>query len=288
MSWFKKAKLAAQKVVDTASKTAKDLADEVESEFGGETWYEGAKKTATQIGVETNKLYQGSKEFGSDIVQELGSTELGKNVGDKTRVAAQFLSQLPVFSLAHDVLKSRHGIKALYTSFQDNPHDPLRALWLAEALGRVHSDLKVYSGIRSVISPSYALISQSLKLASKLGDEPTDPTQIRLLKHAFSLSLRRLKENPRDAVALHILARIYLVQNDPVEAVYFSKLAIVANTSDSNPWITLSRAYLALEQLNNARRAADKAVNFGQQYGREILEGCCCVVGRKGGLWRSK
>jgi len=271
MSWFQKAKLAAKIVADSTSEAFQELSQEVEDEFGKEEWYQDVKKSAQDLERSSVRIFQESKDLGASLAEDLGDTEFGKSLGEQTKSVAKYLSTLPVLSLASDVMKTRHGVPELYEIFSQDPTNPTKAIWLAEALDRVQLDMKIYSRLRSFTSPTYALVSQSIKMASQLGSTPTDPTQIRLLKLSFSQSISRIQKNPRDSVALHALARVYLSQKFAAEAIQFSKLAIVADTTTALPWLTLSRGYLGLEQFENATKAAKRAIDASETYGYELL-----------------
>jgi len=271
MSLFDKAKAAAKLTKRTANRNVRKLAEGIDSKFQQDEWYQTAKESTKEVLEDSQKVATRIKKKGEDLTVQFGETKVGSNIGKKARTIAGVISSLPVFSITSDVMKVRHGVIELHEKFTQYPNDPTKAVWLAEALGRVQKDMAVYSRIRSVTDPSYAVIRQSVITTTKLGQELTDPTYIRLLKHAFSISIKRTRHNPRDDEALHVLSRIYLAQNELGEATRFAKLAIMAKPDNGLPWVTLSRAYVAIGQTENARRAALKAIDDGIGYGNEIL-----------------
>ena len=271
MAWFDKGKATTSIVAKNAKKVANEVKKEIDNEFGDSEWYQEAKNIATEVKKEAQIAYQVAAELSGVMAEDFGNTESGKFIGEKSRSAGKFLSTLPIFSLKTDVIKNRHGVEHLFEHFSEDPNDPERALFLAEALSRVQSDLDVYSKVRSATSPTYAVISKSLITASYLGKEPSDPTQIKLLKLAFFKSIEKLKANPADSKALHILSRVYLAQKKHGEAIRFGKLSILADPNDGLPWVTLSRTYSEIDQHENARRAANRAIEKGAKYGYLLI-----------------
>jgi len=263
----KKATQAAQKANQAAQKANK----EVENKFGEDDRYQSAKHSGNKAATLAKSATKGARQVGSEFAREVGETEVGKAVGRKARSATRKLASLPILSVAVDTAKARNGISSLHDAFADDPTDPDRALLLAEALERVRRDLLIYGRVRSAIEPSRLLVQQVVKTATGLGDTPTDPTQLRLLKVAFTLALKRLKGNPRDTIALHVLSRVYLTQGNTAEAARFAKLAILSDPSVGAPWITLARIYVAANQIANAERAARRSVDLGASYGNQVL-----------------
>lgn len=91
MGWMDKAKAAAKMASEAASNAAKQLADEAEAEFGTDAWYKDAKKAAGEFGESASAVWEGTKEASLEVAQEIGQTEFGKAVGEKTRAAGKFL-----------------------------------------------------------------------------------------------------------------------------------------------------------------------------------------------------
>ena len=74
-----------------------------------------------------------------------------------------------MFSLASDVVKRRHGVPELYDLLAEDPEDPQRALWLAEAIARAKASMSTYARIRSITSPTFAIINQSARASTQIG-----------------------------------------------------------------------------------------------------------------------
>ena len=271
MGFFDKAKAAAVLAKKKAAEAAQTVAKQVEDEFGDDDLYRSAKQSGKKVVTKAKEVAVVVKDAGAELLEEAGQTGAGKAVGRTVRSATQKLSNLPVFSVAADTARARNGVASLHQAFVADPHDPEKALLLAEALERVNRDLTFYNRVRAAVDPSRILVQQAVKAANTMGATPSDPTQLRLLKLAFGSAIRRLRANPRDPTALHVLSRVYLIQGDVGESARFAKLAILADPAAASPWITLARSYVAADQSSNAEKAARRSVRLGASYGNKVL-----------------
>ena len=271
MGWLDRASAAARIAADKAEKLAREVADELEAEYGDDERYQDTKSALRTFKDKAVAAGQEARIVGRETVDEFSRTETGQAIGVHTRKLGSVVAELPALSAVADLAQHRHGVPALAEMYKQSPKDPERAIWLAEALLSVQRDMRLYGRVRSLTSPTYAVMSQSVKAAGKLGMDGADPTAVRVLKVAFVEARKRARANPQDARSLHILARVYLAQAQPSLAGRFAKLAILADPADGLPWITLSRAYLDLNQTENAKRAAQRAVDAGAGFGNEWL-----------------
>ena len=270
-SWIAKAKAVSKLGVDAAKVGMHDISSTAESELGEKELYQKAKASVRQG---TQSVKQGVSSAHVKYQQkhhDVGATKPGQVVGEKTRWTIGQIGTMPGLTILTDVVKSRHGVHALHELFVEKPKDPMRAVWLGEAMVRVQRDLLVYRVVRSVTSPTYLLIRQTIMTAATTGVEASDPTTTQLFKHAYGLSVLRLRRDPDHAYSCHVLARVYLAKGRPDQALRFSKLAIMADKNDPLPWVTLSRSYLRFGQVINANEAARRAISLGADYGYAVL-----------------
>ena len=270
-SWIAKAKAVSKLGVDAAKVGMHDISSTAESELGEKEIYQKAKASVRQG---TQSVKQGVSSAHVKYQQkhhDVGATKPGQVVGEKTRWTIGQIGTMPGLTILTDVVKSRHGVHALHELFVEKPKDPMRAVWLGEAMVRVQRDLLVYRVVRSVTSPTYLLIRQTIMTAATTGVEVSDPTTAQLFKHAYGLSVLRLRRDPDHAYSCHVLARVYLAKGRPDQALRFSKLAIMADKNDPLPWVTLSRSYLRFGQVINANEAARRAISLGADYGYAVL-----------------
>jgi len=271
MGWMDKALATAKLTADKAVKVSKELAEEFDAGLSSNDDYKTARELAADVRTKGQELAAGARDLTADVAKVIGETELGAMAGQKMRSAAGVLGTLPLFTALKDVAKARHGVDDLYATLLVEPQDPERAIWLAEALDRVHRDLAMYGRVRSVTSLTYAARRRLIVGALELGLQPVDATRVRLLKSAFGRARSRLRANPEDAQALHVLSRVYLAQGDASTAITLAKLSILASPSQGLAWVTLSRSFLAAKQFASAKEAADRAVSAGAGYGNELL-----------------
>lgn len=270
MGWADRA-LAASKVASQKAKAAaKELATEIDSEYFEDARYEALRLRAGQLAERSLKVAAEARVAGSEALSELGNTEAGARVGGGARKVGMAISTLPIFTALGDSIKARHGVPELHQSFVDRPGDPARALFLAEAMARVQRDLRTYGRARSMVSPTYAVRRQLIRSAVELGDTG-DATQTKLMKVAFVRALAQVRANPTDAKALHVMARVYLVQGMTDDALRLAELAIFADRANGLAWVTLARVFLARGDYTQAARAAHEAIDRGAGYGNEVL-----------------
>ena len=247
------------------------VAGEVDAEWMANPEY-AAARTKVMAGRETGiSKAKEARALGAELLVEVGSSETGQRLGAKARSTAGVLAQLPVLSAVNDAALSRHGVQQLHQALVDDPGDPLRALWLAEALDRVQVDLGRYRRIRSFTSPTYVVRRQAFLGAMALGAEAQDSTRLRLLKAAFVGARSQVARDPGSDAALHVLARVYLAQHQPKTALPVTKRALTRAPEDGLLWITLARCYMQLGSFASATIAAQRGANYGATYAHELL-----------------
>lgn len=262
-------------VGNEAGKAAKQLADDAarksEDSFGQQNWYENVKATGQKVRDYSSKSWLKGSGAANELLGDFEKTKAAEGIGKASRKITGLLGKAPLLSVVTDVFRSVHGIDALYEHLLNDPEDPERHLWLSEAMVRMARDRQRYVAVRSTVDPAYIAMQKSVQLATSLNQRNLDPTQVRLLKNAFALSLQMLKKNPRDQRALHVISRVYLIRRIQGEATRFSKLAILADPSNGYPYVTLARTYLQLGQVVNARKTAKFAVDKKASIGNEIV-----------------
>lgn len=249
-----------------AKKYTNEAVNYAEKNYGKEEWY----KTAKDMTEKTIELTKEVSLIGQDIISEISDSEIGKQVGKSTRNFASIVSQLPVLSLTSDVIKSKNGINELYQLIKNDTHNPEKYIWLAEAMKRVERDRKIYSDFRTVLHPTSIILRETIKTAAYMGMDKNDRFESRILKNAFYLSINKFKTT-KEAKYLHILARVYLLMGDTPECIKFCKMAIMKDSRNKLPFITLARAYLEIGQYQDSKKAAEIAISNNLLYGYDIL-----------------
>lgn len=264
------AKEAVEERTDAIQQRAAKEVDDLEGQIGEEGWYKGIKKAGALSGEVASGVLKGTADIGRTLLQEAGRTELGRGLGESTREVTATIGGLPVFSAMSDAKRAMHGVDALGDHLQEDPMDPIRYVWLAEALESLGRDRDRTLLVRSLINPTALLKVAALRTTRSLGQEGEN-ARLRLLKTGFALTIRGLRDAPTDPVLLHTLARIYLAVDDTPEAARFAKLAILAAPTDGAPMATLARVYLAMGQTANGRAAARIATRRGCSVGFALL-----------------
>ncbi|MES1935441.1 tetratricopeptide repeat protein [Salinisphaera hydrothermalis] len=272
MSLFNKARFitntAAKKTGNAAKhvgESAQRLENKINETYKDADWY---KKTTGLVSVGQ----QGYKRAGaqaSQYKQQFSDSEVGRLTGKQSRRLLGRLQTLPILSLQTDTLRERHGVPELIKQLNAQPDDPLRYIWLAEAIARVRQDTNSVGHVRDIATiltghgalhvATRRAFRESAKQIASLGSEGTD-TETALLMKAFFLSWNRVKAHPADSEALHLIARVYSCRGFHQEAIRFSKLALQADKTNKLPYLTLTRSYMALEHYMSAELAAGIAL----------------------------
>jgi hypothetical protein len=269
--WLDRAVAGTRVAVTNARTAGRQLVADLDSQYGDNADYRSLRASLGTAKDQAKVAVGELRQARNDAIDQLASTPTGAALGERTRQIGSIVSRLPALSAITDAALSRHGVAHLHQQFKDDPTDPARALHLAEALLRVRQDLQRYRIVRSITSPSYLLISQSIRAAGEVGAEDRDPPETVLLKRAFAGARRRVRCNPVDAEALHVLARVYLAQQHFTHAERLAKASFMAEPRDPLPLVTVARAQLALGKLAEARSTAERAAAKGAGFGNEVL-----------------
>jgi len=271
MGLLDRATATARLLAREAEAKARELITEFDEGLHEDGDYVNIREKGKELLDKSKKALEEGKVLGSELMTEFGETKTGATTGEVARKAGQMINAMPVLSALIDSFKARHGVEVLAKKMSEDPLNPMCAVQLAEALGRVKRELRYYQRTRSVISPTYALRRHLIIGAVGLGDATDDPTYLRLQKHAFNLALSQVRSDPTDTLALHSLARVYLNQEESEHALRSAKLALLSNPADATVWVTLSRCYLAMDRFDDAKQAAKRATELGAGYGNEVL-----------------
>ena len=210
-----------------------------------------------------------------DLLARAGASAAGAALGARARVLGRAAGRLPLLSAPMDLLGERHAVDALVAAVRTDPGDVMAHLWLGEALRTLQADARRLDQVRAVaaaVNPATFVVRAALRTAATLGAAPQDPAS-QVLARCRHLAAAALRENPRDAVALHALARAHLATARPDLAGQPAKLAVSAGAGAdrARALVTLARVYLALGKDASAGNVARKAVDAGCSLGWEVL-----------------
>jgi hypothetical protein len=224
MNWLDKvaaaSKLAAEQARDAAAKSI----EYVEEKYSDDARYEKLKDSTALLGQKSSSIADQATGLVDETLTGVGETRAGNAVGGSARSIAAFAGDLPLVSVLGDTVRSRHGVDQLASALAADPKNPQRALYLAEAMHKCEADMATYTRIRSATSLTFALRRSVITSTLELGDEQSDPAQIRLLKGAFNRARARLIEAPNDVEALDLIARVYLLTARPQDAATTAKI----------------------------------------------------------------
>jgi hypothetical protein len=267
MGWVEKAQMAAKLAAEKSAKLAQELNKELQAK--------AATNENLAMGLDLAKGLKDASVSGIDRASlafgEYGQTEQGKINGQKVRSVLSAMSKLPILTAIADTFKARNGIPYLYAQFLEQPDNAEVALWLAESLGRTQADLAMFQKLRSVTDPTYFVVFNSIKAATNLGVKPEDQTERKLLQRAFGIAKFNVMRNPNDSNSLHVLGRVYFAMKDMESSLASCKMSVIADRNSPLPWVTIAKTEMATGRLNEAKHAAQKAVDLGNTMGHEIL-----------------
>jgi len=205
------------------------------------------------------------------VLEWVGGTTAGAAIGHGVRTVGRHSQRIPLLSVPADLCAERNGIATLVAGVRADPRNPLAHLWLGEALLTMQRDVRLLDLARTALNPQGALLREALKAAAALGQPSPDPA-LQVLGGAEQLAARRLQTNPRDAVALHVIARVRLATGRPEDALHPAKLAVAAGGAEqAQALVTLARVYLTLGRGASAANVARTAVDAGCSLGWQML-----------------
>ena len=198
---------------------------------------------------------------------------LSSTTGNLARRARKAMAALPGLSAPADLIAARHCVDLLAARFEEDPTDPLRNVWLAEALLHTQRDLRTLSRLRTVADPTSIITRTAIRQVAALGDTTNgEDAPTRLLRRAFLLSQSRVRQDAVDAVALHVLARVYLLRAMPRESLRLARLAAAVESPErGHVLVTAARALHKLGRRDDAVRTAERAVQDGATHGYDLL-----------------
>ena len=196
--------------------------------------------------------------------------QLASNTGRLARRARKTMAGLPGLSAPADLVAARYCVDLLAARFKDDPADPRHSLWLAEALLQTQRDLRNLVRLRCVVDPSSIITRTAVTQVARLGDESDgEDTAQKLLRRAFSLAAARARAG--DAVALHVLARVYLARGMSRESLPLAQLAAARDAAErADVLVTAARALHKAGRRDDAVRAAERGVQEGSTLGYEL------------------
>ena len=264
-----------KEVSTSLKREAKSFSRALDHELSGEAWYKDAKSKGESFYDSAIKATHTAKNIADEAFVEISKTESGKVVGRSVEMSLAKLARMPIITMATDILRISHGLSDLSSQVKDDPENAEKRIWLAEAFVKYNKDRDTYIKIRSVLHPGTLLISEAGKAAVKLNNEnresEPDSESDKLLKIAFMHAAKKLRTRESIEKSLHVLSRVYLLKEQSIESMRFSKLAIVSNPQEGMYYTTLARGYRQLHQNANAAKAAVRAINLGSTVGNEIL-----------------
>lgn len=268
MGWKDKLRAAADEARDRATEAAHKAKQTVEESHGDNPRYQRLKESAARGAARTVQAKDRS-------VEKLGTSAAGRAVGEGVRAVGREARKLPVLGVATDAIAHRHGVDELIRLRREDPSDPERTLWLAEALLRAEKSTKTYRRVRAVTDPTSMVTRAAMATAAEVGVDKNakDAAAERLLRHAYGLALLRLRDDQRDARAWHVCARVHLLKGDADGARVLSQLAVLANPTDvaAVGLVTVARAQHALGRRVDAATSARQAIEHGSSLGNEVF-----------------
>ena len=273
ISWREWSRAAAAEAKEKAERAAAAASKRADAWFAADERRQRAK-------AQNDRLLGKAQAAGADVrdraeheLGRLGATAGGKRVGAVVRRVGAEAGRLPGITILGDTFTHRHGVDVLLTRFREDPTDPERAVWLAEALRRSERDRWVWRAARTVVDPSTLVVRSAMGAAATLGaDADRRRPSERVLRHGFHHAVRRVRSDARDAGALHTLARIYLSRGHPAVARELAGLAAMAAPDDAGlALVTAAHAAAASGAAEDARSLATAAVDHGCSLGWAVL-----------------
>lgn len=276
MGFLDKAKALANEAADAGKRVANVVSDHVDDLA---TKDDRLGKFVTQTKGAAKSGLEAAQKKSDEIAQK----KSGQAAGRAVRKLGQVVNSLPVLSAAADAIKSKNCVDLLLTKFQKDPTNAYCNLWLAESLIKTSQDMNKFRYVKGAIDPSSFLIAGAMQHTAEFGRNSL-PASEKLLRNAWSIARSSLTKRVRNSESLDVLARVYLAKGDVERAVVTSKAAVLADSKNPIPRLTLGRALLAQGNFQDAHRAGSSAVAAGSTVGFLLMAEASQLQTRDGNL----
>jgi tetratricopeptide (TPR) repeat protein len=198
---------------------------------------------------------------------------LAATIGGIARRHRKRFGALPGVTAPVDLIAARHCVDILADRLKEDPTDPRRHVWFAEALQHTRRDIRTWARLRTVMEPSSLLVRTAVRGVTQLGEDGSaEDAETRLLRRAFAISASRVRGGEADPVVLHVLARVYLARGMPAEALRLAGQAFAIESDErADVLVTTARALRRMRRREDAARAAERAVDLGTTLGYDVL-----------------
>ena len=266
MGLVERGKAAARDAQDRVRASAERKGERI-AKAVGPTRYDAAASALTAAAGKTHAVARSARDKSLDAA---GQTRAGKKVGAGSRRAVSELQGIPLVGMTPKVVAARNGVPQLVRRLKKEQPTPEHYLWLAEALIRTQREMRVIRAARAVANPTRLVVRGITRTATSLGRENRRPASQRLLEVAFRAAALRVRDDSGDAIALHVMARVYLAQGLYEPAQRIAGLAAKSDPADGRPLVTAAHARLRAGDDEGARRFAFEALERGCTIGHEV------------------
>ncbi|MDW3220361.1 MAG: DUF2510 domain-containing protein [Acidimicrobiales bacterium] len=252
-NWKKKLE-GVNKVAGVKWKAAKEKALDTESGKKAKAWSAaGAEKMDARI-------------------EKLSGTSGGKKIADGARKVGSVAAKLPLITAMGDSVKMSNGVDLLTAAVKEDPKRPEPKIHLVLALQRVERDMAQVRTAKAIYKPQTLVTRTLLQKSAAMGVEDDMAMTEKLLRAAFKQALAIKEQAPADAVNLHSLARVYLLQSVPETARQLARLSLSAgHPHPGDVYVTLANVESLVENTESVAEYAELAVKHGSTLGYSVL-----------------
>ncbi len=205
-------------------------------------------------------------------LDRLGTTVAGKKISGATRVFGKVVAKVPGLTATADSVSVTNGVDVLKHAVKSAPRDPAAKVHLALALQRTARDMGQLRMAKAVMNPTTVITRVALQKSAALGAEDRMPLDEQLMRAAFKQASQIRTHRPTDGANLHLLARIYLIQEMPDQARQLARLALSASAPHpGDVYVTLAETERLAGNVAGVEQYAHLAIKHGSTLGYSVL-----------------
>lgn len=200
-------------------------------------------------------------------LDRFGNTNAGGKLSAATRKFGEVASKVPGLSATRDSISVGNGVDLLTEQVKALPTCNDTKIHLVMALRRTERDMTQLRTVKAIVKPTTLITRLALQKSAALGVADQMPIEEKLLRTAFKRAAAIRTARPADASNLHLLARIYLLQEMPDNARQLARLALAASAPHpGDVYVTLAET----ERLAGDSAAAEQYSHLAVKHGSTL------------------
>ncbi len=247
------------------------------SRLAGARWKSASTKAKDQL-LSTNagqKAQAWSKDRGHAMetrLDRLGETASGQKLAGASRAVGTVAAKIPGVSAMADSVSISNGVDVLTEAVKADPGRAEPKIHLVLAIRRTQRDMAQVRAAKAIMKPQTLITRTVLQKSATLGSDDELSMQEKLLRAAFKQAMTLKKDCPSDGENLHVLSRVYLLQEMPDTARQLARLSLAAGVEHpGDVYVTLANTESLAGSTSETEQYAELAAKHGSTLGYSVL-----------------